>query len=279
MLGEETIDSFDEFDVHSIHGTPDLMGVAHRHQGIELNFVERGAMRYLFAGETVTISAGRLAVFWATFPHRVVDRIDEPCFYYFHIPLVRFLEWRLPAALTSTVLQGKIAIDTQIDNEPADRVLLPRWHRDIGDPTDTNLRIFFLEVEARLLRMVCAEPDGNLAPLRGRTGEVDKVAQMAAYIAAKYTEEIDVDDIAAHVNLHPKYAISLFRRRLGVTTIEYLTQHRVAHAQRLLTTTSMSIVDVGFISGFGSVSRFYEVFKRATGQSPGDFRRKIVNVE
>lgn len=67
--------------------------------------------------------------------------------------------------------------------------------------------------------------------------------------------------------------MELFRRTLGTTLIDYISQHRVTHAQRLLVTSDESILDVAFGSGFNSLSRFNAVFKARSGCTPRSYRR------
>lgn len=64
----------------------------------------------------------------------------------------------------------------------------------------------------------------------------------------------------------------LFKRVFGTTLIDHLTHHRIFHAKRLLTTTDQKIVDVAFSSGFSSISRFNEAFRRACGCTPRAYR-------
>jgi hypothetical protein len=45
---------------------------ADRHNEIELNLLKRCSLKYLLGGNTVTIPAGRLAVFWAAIPHQII---------------------------------------------------------------------------------------------------------------------------------------------------------------------------------------------------------------
>jgi AraC-like DNA-binding protein len=69
--------------------------------------------------------------------------------------------------------------------------------------------------------------------------------------------------------------MKIFRDRLNISMIEYLTRHRVAHAQRLLLTTDKDILEIALEAGFGSSSRFYAAFKHFCGQSPGQYRRAL----
>jgi AraC-like DNA-binding protein len=100
------------------------------------------------------------------------------------------------------------------------------------------------------------------------------VEQLASYIARNYQEAILIEDAAKEVGLHPNYAMSLFKRTFNITLNEYLTQHRLSHAQRLLATTDNKIVDVALEAGYPTLSRFYEAFKKSCGCSPSDYRKE-----
>ena len=69
--------------------------------------------------------------------------------------------------------------------------------------------------------------------------------------------------------------MTLFRRTFGLSIGAYLTQYRVADAQRLLATTDARIVDVALAAGFGSLSRFYAAFGQACGRSPRAYRAHV----
>jgi AraC-like DNA-binding protein len=100
--------------------------------------------------------------------------------------------------------------------------------------------------------------------------------KMAELISQKFHQALSVDEIAQHVNLHPGYAMTLFRQQTGVTLNTYLTRQRVAHAQRLLAMTALPILEVAAESGFHSVSRFYDAFKTESGCTPREFRKRLV---
>jgi AraC-like DNA-binding protein len=102
-----------------------------------------------------------------------------------------------------------------------------------------------------------------------------KAEVMAQYIARHCAEPLTVEQIAGVVNLHPHYAMSLFRRDYHLSLIDYLTQHRIAQAQRLLATTDRKLVDIALECGYGSYSRFYEAFRQVCGRSPAAYRKAI----
>ena len=55
--------------------------------------------------------------------------------------------------------------------------------------------------------------------------------------------------------------------------VAYLNQYRIVQAQRLLLTTNDSVAEIATACGFGSLSRFYAVFKQIRNLSPNRFRR------
>lgn len=95
---------------------------------------------------------------------------------------------------------------------------------------------------------------------------------MAALLAEHHAETVSLGDLAKQVGLHPNHAMNLFREAFGMTMLDYLTQHRVAHAQRLLITGDLPILNVALEAGFSSVGHFYTVFKRSSGVPPKRYR-------
>ena len=106
------------------------------------------------------------------------------------------------------------------------------------------------------------------------TGGLNRAEQIALYIARHYTEPLTAEQISKSVGLHPNYAMALFKKTLGITIVDFLTQHRVSHAQRLLATTDDKVIEIAYSSGFGSLSRFHESFVRWCGCPPKEYRKK-----
>jgi AraC-like DNA-binding protein len=154
------------------------------------------------------------------------------------------------------------------------------WLEDVNTPSEERSRICLLEIEARLRRLAITVPP---APPRERRkgavtvlghGSLSKAEQMASFVAQHYAEPITMDTIGRAVGLHPNYAMNVFRRAFGTTLGEYVTEHRLSHAQRLLVTTQDLILNIALASGFGSLSRFNEAFRRAFHCTPREYRNE-----
>ena len=197
------------------------------------------------------------------------------------IPLLRFLQLNLPDRLLQPILHGQMVLDPREGRVPADRERFEQWCDDLeGDHPDRH-RAVLLEIEARLLRLALRLPEWSpgthpASASRGLLGEgkLSKAEQMAAYVARHYTEPLPVEAISRSVGLHPGYAMTLFRKTFGMTLVEYVTQHRITHAQRLLATTGKTMVSIALESGFGSLSRFNDAFKRTCGCTPRQHRKE-----
>jgi AraC-like DNA-binding protein len=263
-----------------VRWTPTLTPRPDRHNEIEVNLLETGSLTYRLGGQKVTFGAGRLAVFWACIPHQTIGFASEADYFVMTIPLVWFLQWRLPEHFVQPVLHGQLILEPDEARLAADRTLFQFWLEDVAAPSDERHRISLLEIEARLRRLALTVAPGTPGHKRKHAatvlgeGSLSRSEQMAGFIAQHYTEPLNIETISRQVGLHPKYAMNVFHRTFGTTVLEYVTQHRLSHAQRLLVTTEELILNVALSSGFGSLSRFNEAFRRAFGCTPRDYRKR-----
>ena len=262
-----TINSrFAQFGLTCWRGAPEVMVGIHRHNDIELNYVKQGNFSYWLGGSCIEVTARRTLLFWAAVPHRVIDVAPDTRFYWLTLPLNTFLSWRIEALIQPT-LQGEALLDHLNED---DLRLFQQWSEDARG-NDNHKQILLLELQARLRRMALARRTNPITH-----HHPNSVAEhMARWIAEHHTEPIHIDDIARAVNLHPNYAMRIFQEAFGRSINDTLVQFRVSTAQRLLVTTSLSATDVAYQSGFGSVSRFYAVFKAWCGQSPTEYRSQL----
>jgi AraC family transcriptional regulator, melibiose operon regulatory protein len=271
---------FAPYGFSCVQWTPSPMRRPDHHNEIELNLLTKGWVTYLLGGRKVKMEAGHLSVFWAAIPHQVVEFDRDTHYFVATIPLSWFLQCRMPDRFNQPLLRGEVLSEKVAAGARPDRDLFAQWEADLQLPEDDVRHIVMLEMEARLRRMVATLPvvaaagpgkaRARAASLQG--GELNRVEKMACLIAQRYTEQLTVTEIGKEVGLHPNYAMGLFKKAFGTTLIDYLTHHRVSHAQRLLATTQEKIVEVALKSGFNSISRFNEAFRRACGCTPGQYR-------
>lgn len=66
-----------------------------------------------------------------------------------------------------------------------------------------------------------------------------------------------------------------YKQQFGVTFMQDVIASRIAHAKMLLTTTDLSIHDIGLQCGYRNYEHFARQFKRECGISPGTFRKSL----
>ncbi|WP_156158182.1 helix-turn-helix transcriptional regulator, partial [Gordoniibacillus kamchatkensis] len=94
------------------------------------------------------------------------------------------------------------------------------------------------------------------------------------WIAARYREELSMEQAAEHVNLSPFYFSKLFKQHVGETFIDYVTRLRIDRAKELIARAGveLSLKEVCFEVGYHDPNYFSRVFKKVTGMSPTEYR-------
>ena len=68
-----------------------------------------------------------------------------------------------------------------------------------------------------------------------------------------------------------------FQQLLRMTPVKYLRTVRIQVAQKLLTTTSRSLVEIALDTGYADQSQFGKKFREFTGMTPGDYRKRYLH--
>ncbi len=104
-------------------------------------------------------------------------------------------------------------------------------------------------------------------PAKGR------IDGLRAFIAERLDQPLSLEDLATFACCDVRSFTRWFRDELGVSPHRYLTQARVERAKGLLGKTDQPLSEVALQCGFSSQSHLTTVFRRATGSTPGQFRK------
>ncbi len=83
-----------------------------------------------------------------------------------------------------------------------------------------------------------------------------------------------IADLADHLFTSERNLRKLFNDHLGIAPSKVAKYHRGLFARRLLLTSSMTVTDIAYASGFNSIRQFNDVFKALYQMSPSDMRQK-----
>ncbi|QDU72641.1 helix-turn-helix domain-containing protein [Mucisphaera calidilacus] len=254
------------------------MAAPHQHLDIEIDFILEGGAEYTIANKHIRLIPGHLLIFWSTIPHQVKRFEPETKGCYLHLPIMEFFHWNLKSDLVARVSSCETVLIESGRYYELDRNLFKLWVEDFLSPGFKNSlavrRQLMNEIEYRFRRV---EPDAINAMPTVLNGPVpDVVIEMAKCIASDCCAPcFTVQTVAQQVELNERYAMTLFKKSLGMTIHEFILRHRVAHAQYLLATTDQTVLAVGLESGFGSQSSFYAAFKRYAKLAPADYREQL----
>ena len=255
----------------------------HMHSQIEINFVLEGGMTYWFDGREVFVSSGRLVIFWGMIPHQVTATLGPTRFVCLYVPMAVFLALPTLSRLREAMFRG--AMIEALDIRSFDRDIFQRWREELLSGDMQLEQIVRDELTARVRRIDlegwCDLRDLAKASPNAASHDTERalhVEKMTRFIGDRATENISVAEVAAVAQLHPNYAMTIFKRSVGISINQAIIRHRLDTAQSMLIATELPIASIAFDCGFGSLSRFYEAFKKRFRTSPSDFRNKFLGV-
>ena len=101
--------------------------------------------------------------------------------------------------------------------------------------------------------------------------QMNYVRKIIKFIQFKYSEPIQVADIASVLGLNRSYLTRLFKEATGSSIQNYLFSYRMKMAIKLLENPEHSVQYVAFAVGYNDSFTFSKAFKRYTGKAPKDY--------
>ncbi len=249
------------------------MSAAHWHDHVELNVLLDGRMTYLFNGGQVQVEAGQLSLFWAAIPHQVIMVTSETPVICIYLPLVDFLGLPLAQPSRQTVMQGAFVKETIAGLTTS--LAASRWLEEWETGGELRRQLVCDEVKLAVRRLILDEADAP-APAANfgvpHNQAVGHAQRITAMINERYDEALTLTSLSKFAGVHSATANRAFRDVLGISVTEYLTRYRLARAMQRLAETDDGVLDIALSCGFGSNSRFYEIFRQRTGMTPRQFR-------
>lgn len=144
------------------------------------------------------------------------------------------------------------------------------WRRDYLDTIMSlndyeDIRSWFLE---KMMQVCCSIRDKN------EEHSESVVEKAKAYMQENFQREISLDDVSREVNISPYYFSKIFKDESGENFTEYLTRIRMDKAKELLENETLSIREVGVMSGYSDPNYFSRIFKKHLGITPREYRER-----
>jgi AraC family transcriptional regulator len=95
------------------------------------------------------------------------------------------------------------------------------------------------------------------------------------YIEENVAEQIPLATLAGLVRLSTHYFCRAFKQSFRVPPHHYHSGRRIEHAKTLLAKPTSSVTEIAMSLGFSTTSSFTAAFRKATGQTPTEYRRSL----
>jgi len=91
--------------------------------------------------------------------------------------------------------------------------------------------------------------------------------------------DLKIGDVAEKINLPVYYVSQVINEKLGKNFYDFINEYRVDEVKKRFADTQydyLTILAIGFDSGFNSKTAFYSAFKRNTGMIPSEFKKHLI---
>lgn len=92
--------------------------------------------------------------------------------------------------------------------------------------------------------------------------------------------DLTVDELAEKVGAAPKKISQVINESFGQTFFDLINTNRIEEAKRIMrdsTDPKLTVLEIMYRSGFNSKSSFNSIFRKKTGLTPGEFKKRLTS--
>lgn len=225
-----------------------------------LCLVTAGRGRYVTTYGSFPLGEGDIFVVFSAKPYSIHNEDGlEYCYITFTGARLRPLLSRLNVKVEAPVLRGF-------------GHLTDYWLRSLGRVDARNGELIARAVLYHTLSYMLSPVDASAEGEDGR-GARDVIPAVKRYLDEHFREGgLSLSSVAGEFGYHPKYLSEKFKRTVGVTVTEYVTERRIRHAEHLIEEGCFSVAQIAEACGYSDPLYFSRVYKKAKGYPPS---RKI----
>ena len=250
------------------HSAETLSKHPHFHDCHQIIFIVKGRADFCVNDKMLRATAGDIAIFSRYENHSVVECSREYERFVLHID--------------PDVVNQNSAVYSLLTDRPADFCNIIHVSLYMDKITDIFKHIIFEhhnaskladEMEQILVKQLLITIYRCTSICFDNTYD-DVVAGIKRQFENEYHKQFTLAVLAKQHNLSISSLSHRFQAATGVSVMEYLQSCRMANAKQMLAETDCSIGEIVEKCGFSDNSNFGRTFKKRTGFSPSDFRKK-----
>lgn len=132
---------------------------------------------------------------------------------------------------------------------------------------DTILNAYFQILITRLSRMYTL-------PINSEESKIINIAKSVSYMENHFTDQLSISELANISNMSTRHFSRLFADSYHITPGNYILSLRMQHACVLLRTTTRTISEIAYDSGFNDSNYFSRQFQKMHKLSPREYRKQ-----
>ncbi len=105
---------------------------------------------------------------------------------------------------------------------------------------------------------------------------ISDLKKLISFCSENYTKHLSLDLIAQELNMSRTNVSKFFSEGLQKNFYDFINMFRIAHASRLLETSSGSITEIAMNAGFENIRTFNRAFKKVWGMTPTEFQEALL---
>lgn len=109
--------------------------------------------------------------------------------------------------------------------------------------------------------------------------DIERLTPLLTFVSEHYREHISIEEAASIVGFEPRYFCRFFKKKMGVTFLEYQNDTRLVRIVRDIVDTDDMIKDILERHGFTNYKLFRRMFQEQFHMTPTQMRRRGRNTE
>ncbi|MDO5589953.1 MAG: AraC family transcriptional regulator [Lachnospiraceae bacterium] len=252
----------------------------HWHPEIELTWIISGEIEYRVNDKIYYLREGEGLFGNSQTLHAGCRKDRKPCTY-----LSITFHPRLLYGYDGSIFQSKY-VEPIIEDGSFPALKLERdvdWHQDIlrkmqhiqnvvkeqPDDYEMQAQMALLEIWRYLYKDYMQNPHAKTES----AVHLERLREMLSYMEQNYSKDINLDDIAAQVNICKSECCRFFKKHMNMTILEYLMSLRIQKSIPLLK-KGKSVAETAGLVGFASPAYFGQIFKRYMHCTPKSIQKE-----
>lgn len=255
-----------EIAVEQITGVNDNMSKSHYHEYFELYFLENGERYHNIDDSIYKTLSGDFMLFTPLTLHRSYGDTDVS----FSRTVIYFTPEKVLYPDLSNVLFNSTGM-----YRPDKRTLhiMRRYIFEMLEEQSVPGQLHDNYIQT-LLNMMLFEIT-RMSQVKQINDTSDRISRIIRYINVAYASEITLRDLASRFYINEYYLCHEFKKYTNRSIGTYISNTRIINAQRLFMETKLNVTQVAQRTGFTNLTNFNRVFKKITGMTPSEYRKKV----